>query len=259
MLLGSKNRRLDSIEAVRDLFFPDTPIPFEEYLTSGQNHDKIVAHIPARANSVRVKDKNIRKLNGLPLIAYSIIIAREMGADRIILNTDSEEYCCIGEQYGAECLFIRPAELSRDDISPGLASYYATRKVLEDGYPAGYWVDMYPTSPFRSLSTMKRFLDTLRKAGTCISITTIQPPARQVYMPDKGSTPVDLIYDDNRFFYKPTGTFIGQNLDHKQRFWKQYQTIVDPIELIDIDTEQDWELAESILENNLFDFGVEIS
>ena len=184
MLLNSNNIRLDSSEAVRDLYFPDTPISFEENFTSGKKHDKIVAHIPARANSVRVKDKNIRKLNGLPLIAYSIIIARKMGVDRVVLNTDSEEYCRIGKQYGAECLFIRPAELSKDDIAPGLASYYAARKVLEEGYPAGYWIDLYPTSPFRSLSTMKRFLDILRKAGTCISTCIVQPPAKQVYLPD---------------------------------------------------------------------------
>lgn len=246
------------IEDVRDMFFPGTPLAFADAFASAQPHDKIVVHIPARANSTRIGNKNIRPLNGLPLLAYTVLMARAMGADRIILNTDSEAYCRVGEMYGAECPFVRPAALSGNATPPGLASYYAARMVLAEGYPAGYWIDMYPTSPLRSLATMRRFLHVLKKAGTCVSANAIPTPATQVYLPERGTAPVPLQHDGARHFYKPTGSFVGQHLDHTKRFWKQYEAITDPLELLDIDTEDDWNLAETVLREGHFDFGVPI-
>ncbi len=247
---------LATIEDVRDMYFPGTPLGLRHLFGPGTRRDKVVAHVMARAGSNRIADKNIRELHGLPLIAYSIIMAREMGADMVLLNTDSEHYRRVGERFGAQCPFLRPAPLGGDDVSPGLASYYAMRRLLESGYPVGLWIDMYPTSPFRSLRTLGRFMEILRKAGTCVSVGMMPAPARRAYLPEKGGAPIRLDYDESLFFYKPVGTFLGQNLDAERRYWRHYEAVVDPIELIDIDTERDWALAETILENRLFDFGV---
>jgi N-acylneuraminate cytidylyltransferase len=74
-----------------------------------------IALIPARSGSKGVLDKNIKILNGFPLIAYSIAVAKMIkGVDRVIVSTDSTEYAKIARVYGAETPFLRPAVISND-------------------------------------------------------------------------------------------------------------------------------------------------
>lgn len=250
-------RRMTTFADVRDRFFPGTPVDYAENFTEGVAHDKLVVHIGARAGSTRIRDKNVRKLNGIPLIGYTILVAKALGADRVILNTDSEEYRRLGEALGAECPFLRPEELAREAVSPGLASYYAARRLLADGYPVGYWVEMYPTSPFRNVDTVRGYLDRVREAGTCVAVNRIPAPPHRAYMPGR-TGPVRLDYDGDQVFYKATGSFLGYALDTAKRFRRHHETILDPLELIDIDTEADWRLAETVLAAHLYDFGVEL-
>ena len=64
---------------------------------------KNIAIIPARSGSKGLKDKNIRMLNGKPLLAYTIQAALDSGCfDTVMVSTDSEEYARIAEEYGAE-------------------------------------------------------------------------------------------------------------------------------------------------------------
>ncbi len=78
----------------------------------------ILCVIPARGGSKGLPGKNIKKLVGKPLIAYTIEHARKSKyIDRIIVSTDSMEIADISKQYGAEVPFIRPKELASDDSS----------------------------------------------------------------------------------------------------------------------------------------------
>lgn len=64
---------------------------------------KVVAHIPARAGSKRVKAKNLRMLCGKPLLAYSIECAKECGQfDEIFVNSDSTEMLSLAESLGVK-------------------------------------------------------------------------------------------------------------------------------------------------------------
>ena len=75
----------------------------------------IIALIPARSGSKRVPDKNIHLLAGHPLIAYTILAAKQSGIfSSMVVSTDSEEYASIAKKYGAEVPFLRPAEISND-------------------------------------------------------------------------------------------------------------------------------------------------
>lgn len=77
-----------------------------------------IALIPARSGSKRLPDKNINKLAGHPLIAYTISAARESGVfSRIIVSTDDEKYASIARHYGAETPFMRPNEYGQDKSS----------------------------------------------------------------------------------------------------------------------------------------------
>ena len=68
----------------------------------------LVALIPARSGSKRLKNKNILKLNGKPLIAHTINYAKKAKIfDKIILSTESKKYAEIGKKYGAEVPVLR--------------------------------------------------------------------------------------------------------------------------------------------------------
>ncbi len=77
----------------------------------------VVAIIPARGGSTRIKNKNIAGFNGLPMIAWTIGAARESGLfSRIVVSTDSEEIAEVSRAYGADVPFLR--EKHADAHSP---------------------------------------------------------------------------------------------------------------------------------------------
>ncbi|MHA1782553.1 MAG: cytidylyltransferase domain-containing protein, partial [Promethearchaeota archaeon] len=77
---------------------------------------KILGTICARGGSKGIKNKNIRPLMGIPLIAHSILTLKSWGkADKIICSSDSKEIQEIAKKYGAEIPFTRPDYLATDD------------------------------------------------------------------------------------------------------------------------------------------------
>ncbi len=117
----------------------------------------IVALIPARSGSKRVTGKNIRLLEGHPLIAYTIAAAlRSRVFDSILVSTDSGEYADIARYYGAEVPFLRPDEFAGDN-SPDIEWVEYTLKRLRDlGRNYDCFSILRPTSPFRQADTICR-------------------------------------------------------------------------------------------------------
>jgi len=117
----------------------------------------IVGLIPARAGSKRVPDKNIRRLAGHPVIAYTIAAALQseiFGA--VIVSTDSPRYAEIARHYGAEVPFLRPAEFA-GDLSPDIEWVeYTLERLREEGHTYGCFSILRPTSPFRLPETIRR-------------------------------------------------------------------------------------------------------
>ena len=92
----------------------------EDRRTGPPEPPALVALIPARSGSKRVKNKNIRLLAGHPLLAYSIAAARESGIFRsVIVSTNCDEIAEVARHYGAEVPFLRPASMARD-LSPDI-------------------------------------------------------------------------------------------------------------------------------------------
>mgnify|MGYP006075129011 CR=1 FL=1 len=101
--------------------------------------------IPARSGSKRIKNKNIIKINGIPIIAKTIRIAKQsMLFKRIIVSTDSQKIAKIAKKYGAEVPFLRSKDLSND--------YTPTIKVMLDAmdkiksFKDKFHFCIYPTS-----------------------------------------------------------------------------------------------------------------
>ena len=120
----------------------------------------IVALIPARAGSKRVPDKNIRRLAGHPLIAYSIAAALQSKIFKaVIVSTDSDRYADIARHYGAEVPFLRPAEIA-GDTSPDIEWVaYTLDRLRKDGQEFDCFSILRPTSPFRLPGTIQKAWD----------------------------------------------------------------------------------------------------
>ena len=77
-----------------------------------------IAIIPARGGSKRIKDKNIKKFLGKPIISYAIKCAKEAKIfNRIIVSSDNEEIIKMANKFGAETPFVRPKNISKDSTS----------------------------------------------------------------------------------------------------------------------------------------------
>lgn len=79
------------------------------------SRQKIIAMIPARIGSKRLKRKNLALINGKPMIAYSVLAAKQSGVfDRIVINSDSEVFQVISDEYGVE-FYKRPEHLGSSE------------------------------------------------------------------------------------------------------------------------------------------------
>jgi CMP-N-acetylneuraminic acid synthetase len=121
--------------------------------------------IPARGGSKTVPRKNIRLLQGKPLIAYTIEAAlRSKLLDKVVVSTDDEEIREIALQYGAEVPFLRPAEISQDQSG----DLPVIRHVLEwykENYQQQFEKIVYlrPTTPFKTGQLIDRCLEACGK------------------------------------------------------------------------------------------------
>ena len=137
----------------------------------------LVALIPARGGSKRVKDKNIRELNGHPLLAYTIILARLSGIFKdVIVSTENENYAEIAKHYGASVPFLRPAALAGDASRDVLWIDFTLRKLSDSNCKFDAFCILRPTSPFRTITMLQnawrdfqvaRNVDSLRAVQKC--------------------------------------------------------------------------------------------
>ena len=113
--------------------------------------------ILARKGSKGVKNKNIRKLNGHPLIAYTIFEAiKSKIFDKVIVSTDSNKIRKISKKYGALAPFIRPARLSHDKAKAVDCDLHAL-KFAEKKFKKrfDYIIELMCTNPFKNSFDIK--------------------------------------------------------------------------------------------------------
>lgn len=112
---------------------------------------KNLAIIPARSGSKRLPDKNIKELNGLPLMAYSIQAAlKSRKFSHVMVSTDSQLYAKVAMEHGAEVPFLRDATTATDTASSWDMIREVLRKYKELGEEFDTVTLLQPTSPLRS-------------------------------------------------------------------------------------------------------------
>ncbi len=135
---------------------------------------RILAIIPARGGSKGIKDKNIKELCGHPLIAYSILAAKQSKyIDDIVVSTDSEKIADSARAYGAWIPFLRPAHLAQDNSKTIDAIVY-TITALKESFSKEYdvLILLQPTHPLRTFEDIDNAIE-LFFSKNCQSMASI--------------------------------------------------------------------------------------
>lgn len=136
---------------------------------------RLIAIIPARSGSRRIPGKNIRVLAGKPIIAYTIIAARESRLfERVVVSTDSPAIAEVARQYNAEVPFLRGANLA-DGFTP-VSSVTVDALLRLD--PAGDGFDsvaqLMPNCPLRNAGDVSDSYGQFEKDGPESQISVVR-------------------------------------------------------------------------------------
>lgn len=134
---------------------------------------EVLAIIPARAGSKGLPGKNMYKIAGKPLIAYSIEVARKSKLiNRVVVSTDSKKIGVTAKKYGAE-IIMRPKNLALDATPTLPVLRHAVRFLKEkDGYYPDAVVLLQPPTPVRTAEKVDEAIEKLVKGSynTIISV-----------------------------------------------------------------------------------------
>lgn len=143
---------------------------------------QVLGVIPARGGSKGVPRKNARLLGGVPLIAHTIIAAKQAEKlDRIVVTTEDEELALIAGEYGADVM-RRPLELASDDVQNFAVVDHVLKNLNED---ISHIVLLQPTSPLRSSTDIDRCVSICKQDGilSVFSVTACEyHPSKTVLM-----------------------------------------------------------------------------
>lgn len=143
---------------------------------------KIIALIPARAGSKGVINKNVRVLGGKPLLAWSIAACHKAATiDRVIVSTDSPDYCSLAQKLGAEAPFLRPSELSGDYSPDHDFIVHALDWLAIRGEEPDYIVHIRPTTPTRDPRLIDEAVNTFLNAPRATALRSVHEMGESAY------------------------------------------------------------------------------
>ena len=224
-----------------------------------------VGIIFARGGSKGIPRKNIKLLNGKPLIAYSIEVAKAISfIDRVIVSTDDDEIASVAKKYGAEVPFIRPTELATDS-APELLSWKHAIQTLEKQMDRSIdiLVSLPTTSPLRIVEDIEKSIQKLMVTDVDIVITVTSahrnPYFNMVKLDGEDNAKIIIssevpvaqrqtapqVYDITTVAYAARVPYILKTSSLFEG--KVKAVIVPPERALDIDTPLDFEMAEFLM------------
>ena len=227
--------------------------------------NKILAVIPARSGSKGLEHKNIKLLNGHPLLAWSILSAKRLGVEEIYLSTDNREYAEVGKKYGACVPSLRPKSISNDRSTDDEFLRHAINLYSESGKNFSHVLHLRPTTPCRSVSVMKKALDNIQH-NNAPYLRSCHPapesPMKWYYKRDNLAKQLSAEYklsprDENRQSYEtvyiPNGYIDILNVEHFMKNDDLYKTKVLLFEtepVIEVDTKFEFDLLSMLSQEN---------
>ena len=140
---------------------------------------EILAIIPARSGSKGLKNKNIRLLNGEPLLSYSVAAGLQTPQiTRVICSTDSEKIANIARSFGAGVPFLRPSHLAADKSQDiGLFKHALDWLKENENYIPDFVVNLRPTSPIRYVKDIQAAINLIISDNKIDSVRSISAPS----------------------------------------------------------------------------------
>lgn len=220
---------------------------------------KTLAVITARGGSKRIPRKNIKPFLGKPILTYSIQAALDSEMfDEVMVSTDDAEIAGVAKAAGAAVPFFRSSDTANDYATTADVILEVLQTYKQNGKEFDYVCCIYPTAPFVSAEKLRKAVGLLREKGADSVLPVVRfsfPPQRSVVMEDgflqfKWPEHALARSQDLEPFYHDAGQFYCLRVDS---FLKQKKMVMDktlPLELPemevqDIDTEEDWKIAEA--------------
>jgi len=237
---------------------------------------KTLITICARGGSKGIPGKNIKILDGYPLIYYTIRLAEQFrksnsGVD-IIISTDSEEIKKVGSNYGIESEYLRPPYLAEDTSG----KIDAIKDVLlwkenYEKYRYNYIIDMDVTSPLRNIHDLMDAMRMIREDEHAVNLFSVSPARRSPYfnMVERKKNgyyslvkPTDQtvktrqsspeVFEMNASFYIYRRTFF--ELDYQGAVTDKSLVYTVPHICFDLDHSIDFEIISFLIKYNKLDF-----
>lgn len=221
--------------------------------------NKILAIIPARGGSKGIPKKNIKLLNGKPLIYYTIEVARAIFNDcDICVSTDDDEIMQVVENFGLKIPFKRPLELATDtatsnDVLLHALEFYESKKIFYD-----IIVLLQPTSPLRTAQHVKEAISLYREdIDIVVSVKESHAPA--VLCQENKDGYIELLFNkyttrrqDIPNYYEYNGAVYVINVKSLKNKGmsscdKKIKYVMSATESVDIDSLADWNFVEYLL------------
>lgn len=216
-----------------------------------------IAYIPARSGSKGIPKKNIRPLFGKPLMGWMIDAALKTGLfDRVMVSTDTEEFADVARECGAWVPFLRDQEVAKDTTS-SIETVCSDKERLEAmGETFDVFCMLQPTAPLCQASDISGAVALFEAKGAgvvSVKTSSVRPTLLRCVSEDGRSSPVlssSLLLrrqDESRVCEINGAIYINfwsdLNRGLKQAY-NPYAYVMDDVSSIDIDTEDDWALAE---------------
>lgn len=133
---------------------------------------QVIAIIPARGNSKRLPNKNVRPFLGRPLISYTIAAAHNAKLiDRVIVSTESPKVAAVARKFGAE-VFQRPAVLAKDTTSMNEVIQNVLNDLVQKQVQVESIVVLFPTAPLRTAADIDGAVRLARKHSEYESVAS---------------------------------------------------------------------------------------
>ena len=223
---------------------------------------KTLVIIPARGGSKGIPRKNIKPLNGKPLIYYSIDCARAIFPDEdICVSTDDTEIISVVEQYGLKVPFVRPAELASDTAGTYEVLLHALDFYEKQGRHYDAVVLLQNTSPFRKTEQVKEALG-LYNDNVDMVVSVKECAANPYYcvFEEDAEGYLHVCKGDGNIFrrqdapkvYEYNGAIYIMNAatlrtTHMHKMQKRVKYVMDDLSSFDLDTMWDWKMAEMMI------------
>jgi N-acylneuraminate cytidylyltransferase len=237
------------------------------------NKKDILCVIPARGGSKGIPYKNIKKLNGKPLITYTIDAARQIFEDdNICVTTDDKQIIDMVENYGLYVPFVRPSDLATDlattqDVLRHALDFYEKQGIFYNAV-----LLLQPTSPFRLKHHIEEAISLYQ--DDCDMVVSVKEASANPYYnlfeeDESGHLQISKGYghftrrQDVPSVWEYNGSIYVINSESLRNykmseFACKIKYPMESIYSIDIDTPLDWTIAETLLRNDFHKLGIKL-